>query len=434
MTIRRTAVESSRAGLSAPRNRREDTSRGVPSVVSPPVPIASTDAPGWPRAGTPIIVYADEWGGIGGTANYVVMVASGFARRGYPTTVLVHEVPAMGTVVARLRELGVETLPLPARAGRLGKLTNQAALTQMLRRRRGSLLAMMMGYHTRGGSVALAARLGGIDATVRADLTPPELPLARFEARALRIKDRLVDSVVVGAEENRASFAVTMGRDPRKIHVVNTGIAVDAFQPGLGRSEIRTSLGLSDDDVLIGTMCRLDDRRKGVHDFIEMAGLLAEAWPNTRFVVVGDGVLKPSLAAQANALGLDERLCFAGWAEDTRVWYAAMDIFIMASTHEGGPTTLLEAMAMELPVVATRVGMVPEVVDDGRSGLICPVGNPQALASAVASLVGDADERRSIAAAARTKALADFSVDRMVENYLAVLGQAQAKRRPLAAP
>ncbi|MGH2609530.1 MAG: glycosyltransferase, partial [Tepidiformaceae bacterium] len=336
---------------------------------------ATNRTQGWPPRGTPMLIYADEWGGIGGTANYVVMVAKGLVDRGYRTGVLCHDLAAMEPVMANLRSIGAEVLPVTPRAGAFRRIRAQVDLVRLARAYRGGLLAMMMGYHTRGGGVALAARVARLRAVVRADLTPPEPPFARFEGRALRLKDRLVDAVVVGAGENRESFAITLGRDRAKVHVIHTGIPLDRFEPGTGREAARQSLRLRDSDLLVGTVCRLSDRRKGVHDFVAMAAKVAAACPAAHFVVVGEGVLRPELEQMATSLGLENSLTFAGWAEDARGWYAAMDVFVMASTHEGGPTTLLEAMAMGRPVVATSVGMVPEVVEAGVSGEICPVSD-----------------------------------------------------------
>jgi glycosyltransferase involved in cell wall biosynthesis len=183
-------------------------------------------------------------------------------------------------------------------------------------------------------------------AIIRADLTPPEAPFGRFEGRALRLKDLLVDAVVVGAGENRESFAQALGRKRGKVQVIHTGIPLDRFDPGAGGHAVRQSLGLREPQLLVGTLCRLSDRRKGVHDFVAMAAKVASECPDARFVVVGDGVLRRELEDLATSLGLKESLTFAGWTEDARAWYAAMDVFVMASTHEGGPTTLLEAMAM----------------------------------------------------------------------------------------
>jgi glycosyltransferase involved in cell wall biosynthesis len=101
-----------------------------------------------------------------------------------------------------------------------------------------------------------------------------------------------------------------------------------------------------------------------------------------------------------------------------------MDIFVMASTYEGGPTTVLEAMAMATPVVASCVGMVPEVIADGATGLIVPPGDSTMLAKAVTGLVGDDALRAQLGERARAHALTHFSIDLMVDRYLDVFAEA----------
>jgi glycosyltransferase involved in cell wall biosynthesis len=100
-----------------------------------------------------------------------------------------------------------------------------------------------------------------------------------------------------------------------------------------------------------------------------------------------------------------------------------MDVFVMPSLFEGGPTSVLEAMAMQKPVVATSVGMVPEVIEDGRTGLVVPPGDAATLATGVIRLLSQAEGRQEMALAARAHAVQDFSIDRMVERYLAAFAE-----------
>jgi glycosyltransferase involved in cell wall biosynthesis len=240
--------------------------------------------------------------------------------------------------------------------------------------------------------------------------------------------DRLVDRVVVGAVENREAFARLTGRNPAKVSVIHTGIELERFQPGDGRAELRASLGYAPDELVVGTLSRLSDTRKGVADFLAMAARVASGCAAARFLIVGEGVLRPALERQAEELGIRDRVTFAGWRTDVTAVLAGMDVFVMPSLFEGGPTTVLEAMAMAKPVVATCVGMVPEVIVDSATGLIVPPGDPEALAEAVGRLLDDEPLRREMGQRARAKAEADFSIDLMVERYLAVFAQARAAR------
>ncbi len=315
--------------------------------------------------------------------------------------------------------------------GRLGRYRWYFDLFRELRR---GVMLMLMGYHTRGGNAIVAARLAGVGATIRADLTPPEPPIGARESVALRFKDLWLDRVVVGAHENIDAFVQEMGRKRSKMRVIHTGIELTRWTPDLDREAARAELGLGPDVLVVGTHSRLDDERKGVNYFIEMAAQLAPRFERARFLIAGDGLLRPALQAQAAALGVAERVVFAGWRTDIPRILAAMDVFVMQSTFEGGPTTVLEAMAAQRAVVATCVGMVPEVINDGETGLITPVRDSHALAQAVSRLLEDGALRERMARRAREHALGHFSIQQMVDRYLEVAAEALASRGIKLAP
>jgi glycosyltransferase involved in cell wall biosynthesis len=402
-------------------------STGEPEVSSA-VP-ASGARQQLPRS-VPIVIFADEWGGVGGTAGYIIMLTRGLCRRGYTVAVICHDGEAAAAMRATLRDVGAEILTLSDHGGVPVQrhIRRQRTLIGLMRRYPGCVLALMMGYFTRGGGVTLAAALAGARAIVRADLTPPEPPITRAQAISLRLKDRLTDRVVVGAWENVEAFSRQMGRSVTRMRVIHTGVELHRFRPGEGRGEVRVELGYAQNDVVVGTVSRLDDKRKGVACFLKMAARTASTHPRARFLVVGEGVLRPELEAYAAQLGIEERVRFAGWRADVPRVLAGMDVFVMPSLFEGGPTTVLEAMAMALPVVATRVGMVPEVIRHGETGLIVGVGNAVELADAIGTLLSNKSLRDRMATDARTYAEKHFSVENMVERYLEVFADAAALR------
>jgi glycosyltransferase involved in cell wall biosynthesis len=396
--------------------------------------MTGTDAVTGPQSGTldkriPIVIYADEWGGIGGTAGYVRMLAEGAVARGYRVAVICEATPEMAEFRDALASSGIEVRAVEHGGERSprGRLARQRWFTRTVREYPGCVLALMMGYFTRGGGVILAGRMGGASAIVRADLTPPDHHHG-FGARVgLRIKDALVDRVVVGAHENIRAFGRDVGRSPKKMHVIHTGIELERFVPGTGRDQVRKELGFDDSHVLVGTVSRLSDERKGMRDFVAACIEVAAGAPDARFVVVGDGVLRGELENQAARLVADKRIVFAGWRSDVVPLLAAMDIFVMPSHFEGGPTSVLEAMAMGKAVVATEVGMVPEVIVPNEDGLIVPPANTEALAAAISALVREPQTRRALGGAAWSKALGQFSIDLMVDRYLALFGEHAGK-------
>src|SRR5262249_7799527 len=125
----------------------------------------------------------------------------------------------------------------------------------------------------------------------------------------------------------------------------------------------------------------------------------------------------PELEKRAAELGIADRCTFTGWRDDRHELLASMDVYVMPSLKEGGPTVLLEAMAMALPTISTRVGMGSEVVNDGWNGFVVPAGDSDALARVLTNLLADEELRQRVGLRARQKAEASFSIDRMAERY-----------------
>jgi glycosyltransferase involved in cell wall biosynthesis len=378
----------------------------------------------------PIVLFADDWGGLGGTAGYVVMLGKELSRRGYQVSALCHQGPATQTMRSALEASGVRVFLIPAGNGTaLFRQSRQLlGLVRLLKRHRGGVLALMMGYFTRGGGAILAGRIAGLAAIVRADLTPPEPPISRVASFSLRLKDRITDRVVVGAGENIDAFKAETGRAPARLRVIHTGVELGRFHPGLWRDQTRHELGYGPCDLVVGTVARLDDERKGIRDFIQAAGLLGAGTCRGRFLIVGDGVHREAYEGLARDLGVDSAVRFIGWRSDVPRLLDAMDIFVMASTYEGGPTSVLEAMAMAKATVSTRVGMVPEVIDPDMTGLIVPPSDPEALANAIGRLSSDEALRRDLGRRARDQAVSHLGIERMADDYLKLFASLLEKR------
>ena len=165
------------------------------------------------------------------------------------------------------------------------------------------------------------------------------------------------------------------------------------------------------DGPVVGAVGRLD-RQKG---FDVLLRALADV-PRARLVLVGDGDERAPLERLAAELGLSERVRFEGWREDPRRYLTTFDVFALPSRFEGFPLAIIEAMLARLPVVATRVGSVPEAVADGETGLLVPSDDPPALATALRSLLGDPARRAALGAKGREHALA-FNPAAMARAY-----------------
>jgi glycosyltransferase involved in cell wall biosynthesis len=162
------------------------------------------------------------------------------------------------------------------------------------------------------------------------------------------------------------------------------------------------------------------ERRKGLNYFLEMAAVVHAKRPDVRFLLVGDGDLRPELEAQAKQLQLDDVLVFTGARRDVPRLYAAFDVFVMPSLYEGCQYSLLEAMAMARPVVTTPAGIGAVVVRDGETGRLVPYRDVPALASAVQDVLADPARAQRMAEAGRQVIVERFSLDAMVEELLQV--------------
>lgn len=175
-------------------------------------------------------------------------------------------------------------------------------------------------------------------------------------------------------------------------------------------------------------------RLKEPKDFITLARALAILPPGSfDALIVGDGPDRPALEAELRLLGIGDRVQLAGERNDVRELLAAADIFVLSSVSEGLPVSVLEAMAAELPVVASRVGGVPELVADGENGFLVPPRDPDELAAALGRLVEDRDLRRRLGAVGRVRAETRFNLNSFRRAHLELYAEELA-RRSLPAP
>ncbi len=166
---------------------------------------------------------------------------------------------------------------------------------------------------------------------------------------------------------------------------------------------VRGALGLGADTPLIGAVSRLASV-KGITHLVGAMPEILRRCPGAHLLLAGDGEERPALEAQAAALGVADRVRFLGFREDATAVIAALDVFALPSLNEGMGRVLVTAMALGVPVVAARVGGVPDVVEDGRQGLLVPPTDPAALAEAIAAILGDGMRAAAMGAMGRARA------------------------------
>ena len=231
--------------------------------------------------------------------------------------------------------------------------------------------------------------------------------LERFTAL---VTDRIITLTAQEAEDH---VQLRVAR-PDRFLTVHSGVELEGF---LNRTvdvgTIRWALGIPEDYFVVGTVGRLCPI-KGQSYLMEAARTVVEKIPQTCFLMVGDGELRPELEAQTERLGIAGHVRFLGWRDDVADVLSVMDVFVLPSLNEGLGRAVVEAMAMGKAVVASAVGGVPEVLENGRFGVLVPPRDSEQIAAAVLDLLTDERKREALGKAAKKRA-EDFGVEAMVE-------------------
>src|SRR5439155_7565227 len=281
-----------------------------------------------------------------------------------------------------------------------------------------------------------AARLAGAPVVV-ASIRDTGGYLTRTPIVVQKLLCRPSDCIVVNAEAIR-QWLIVEGYDPDKVTVIRNGIDVSRFTPNTRGSRPRQQLGLPKRTPVIAVLARLVPF-KGIQYFLEAAALVASRVREARFLVIGDTQLgddgteyRQELERCADRLGLSQRLVFTGFRLDVPELLSEVAVSVLPCvSSEGLSNTLLESMAAGVPVVATRVGGNPEVVEEGVTGLLVPPRDPQALASGICRLLENPELGSRFGRAGRQRVAQHFSLERMVREtetlYLQLIRKARAE-------
>ena len=191
------------------------------------------------------------------------------------------------------------------------------------------------------------------------------------------------------------------------------------------RQSARRELGIETDTFVVGTVARLDPV-KDLGTLIEAFARLRAARPRSLLVIVGDGPERCRLEGVVRQHDVASSVRLVGQRNDARTLLGAFDVYVNSSTSEGVSLSILEAMAAQLPVVATRVGGTPEVILDGSTGMLVPARSPDALAHALTVLAAEAPQRTVLGESARLSVEQRFTIDRMVDHYARVYARLAA--------
>ena len=366
------------------------------------------------------IVHIIKLTGIAGAEKHLLLLTAGLRARGLNTQIIMlvepdKPVPAFAEAAAA-HDVAVHPLVIRADA--------DPTLPMRLRRTLRLLRPCIVHTHLLHADVygIPAARLAGVPLVV----TSRHNDNAFRRGGGMRRLNRALWAGVnagIAISESVRRFAVEVeGARADKVRVILYGLPLTPTPPAARaalRQAVRAELGSGSDELLVAMACRLVEQ-KGVHYGIRAFAQASAQHPSARLIVAGDGPLRPALEAEARAAGVADRVRFLGWRGDVPRLLAGFDVLLLPSLWEGFGLVLLEAMSQRVPVVASRVSAVPEIVADGETGLLVPARDVDALAGALALLLGDYGLRRHMGLLAEDRLETRFSADRMVTETVAL--------------
>lgn len=238
----------------------------------------------------------------------------------------------------------------------------------------------------------------------------------RFYARLDKLLLNRFDKVIAVSNDLRDKILKNAAFQD-KVVVINNGVDVNKFQLTSRDSQIKKSIGIIEGEPVIVSIGRLTEEKGQIYLIKAFAGIVSE-YPGAKLLFVGDGPLRSFLESEARSLELENNVIFAGIRNDIPEMLIMADIFVLPSLEEAMPMALLEAMAAKMPIVATRVGAVSNIIKDGHSGLLVEPKDPVALSRSIVCLLQNKDMARSFGENSYNSVRNNFSSDRMAREYI----------------
>lgn len=359
---------------------------------------------------------------LGGTEGQFAEVACGLDRARWDVHVCC--VRAEGPLRGRLEAAGLQPWSVGPSSFRSPALTLAILRLARYLRRHTVRLVHCFDFYSNILGVS-AARLAGASVVIASQRDMGNLR-SRGQQTIHSMALGLATHVLVNSEAIAVSLAGTRAAKRDRLAVIPNGVDLARFAPAAETSSGRPPM-------TVGTLANLRPE-KGLRQLVEAAAVVTRKVPGARFVIWGDGPLRSDLAALIGARGLKGIVEMPGPTRQPETALKRCDVFVLPSLSEASSNVVLEAMATALPVVATRVGGLPGLVEDQGTGLLVPPDDVPALAQAIARLLETPGLAATMGARGRTRALADFGLDRMSERvdtfYCRALGPGEGAPAP----
>jgi glycosyltransferase involved in cell wall biosynthesis len=349
--------------------------------------------------------------GMGGADQQILILSRAMRARGHDVRIVA--LAPLGPMGLEAQQEGIPTESLELKRGNLGLLPGLLRLAGMIRAWQPDILhSHMVHANLVARAVRPLARVPALVSTIHNIYDG-----GRLRMLAYRLSNGLVDRVTIISRLAADRYLKIRAAPRDRLQVIPNTVDTARFRPlPHARARIRQELGLGDEFVWLA-VGRFEEA-KDYPNMLNAFAAHAARRPSSRLLLVGQGSLRPMVESVMQSLGLGERVRFLGVRRDVPDIMNAADAYLLSSAWEGMPVVLLEAAAVGLPIVATRVGGVPEVVEHQKTGLLVEPDNPGSLADAMDQLEGMAPEDRS-AIGQRGRGLVEqkYSPDRVMEMW-----------------
>lgn len=238
---------------------------------------------------------------------------------------------------------------------------------------------------------------------------------SRFVVIMERIFSMFTDKIICMTALELNDFKKYRAANPKKLALIYQGLELRKYTDGpVDKEGLRESLSLKEGETVVGFLGRLEPI-KGADIFVEAGAYVAKFFRKTKFLVIGEGSLRENLERKVVELGVRHKFIFTGWREDVAQLLSVIDLLVLPSRNEAVGIALIEAQAAGVPVVATRVGGIPEVVNENFTGLLVPPKDPARLAAAINTLLVNPEKRMRMGERAKEWANGRFMVDEMID-------------------
>jgi glycosyltransferase involved in cell wall biosynthesis len=354
---------------------------------------------------------------VSGSGINTLLTMRGLAERGYEVDLACRPGGRLEEVV---REEGLGFRPIPHFVAEVSPHRDLLALAELVGLLRRERYGVVHTHNSKGGVLGrLAARIARVPVVIHTvhgfAFHGAEKPLRRWcFLQAERVAARWCDAVIY-ISRPLARWAARERLYPAcRGSLIYSGIEPERFDARPDAGAVRAGLGVPPGAPLIGQVSKLWEGKGHATLLAALPAILAR-FPDTRLAFVGEGPLQGTLEAEAARRGLADRVIFTGFREDVAAVTGALDVALLASAFEGMGRVVLEAMACGVPVVASRVGGIPDLVVDGRTGYLVPVDDAAAVAGAVTGLLAEPERRRRLGEEGRRRLTGRFTAERMVE-------------------